>query len=151
MAKAKTKSKKSKEQQDLDAGSNLKEVVRNEKGEITTWNSESKDGKCLKVFFDSGVLAAETASEVKDDFEQFAKHATRTLGSAIQNLRKQMKNQTKARKSKGSKSKFFQRGVCSCLCCFRSPLTLFLLLSNSNENRCEPCEHQRGRHAQLGG
>jgi len=108
MAKSPPKKEKTKEQQDKDASSDPqeKEVTRNNKGEITSWDSTSKDGKLLKTMFDNGIITTETATEIKDEYDQYAKYATKTLGSAVQNLRRQMKKQTEARKSSGSKSKF---------------------------------------------
>jgi len=156
MAKS-TRTKKTKEQEDQDASSDpTKEVVRNTKGEIISWDSASKDGKLLKVMFDTGVITNETASEVKEECGQFTKHAARTLGSAIQNLCCQMKKQTKARQSKGSKSKFILSA------CFVRVSGQFLLSLNSfthtlwhrccsGENPVESRLHRRGRHVQIFG
>ena len=82
------------------------EILKNSKGEIVTWDQNSKDGQTLKVLFATGVLTDETASQIKADYPQFRVYATKTLGSAIQNLRRSIKKEAEARKSKGSKGKF---------------------------------------------
>lgn len=83
--------------------SGVKEIRKNEAGEIITWDSNSRDGQLLKLLFDNGTLTSESTKEVKELYANFRKYATKTLSSAITNVKKSVKREAEARKAKGSK------------------------------------------------
>eukprot|EP00957_Ditylum_brightwellii_P086074 6549021-Ditylum_brightwellii.AAC.1 len=59
----------------------------NAQGQITSWNSASKDGQDLKAMFEREMVDTMTATQLKGVYPQFKKYARRTLNSALQNLK----------------------------------------------------------------
>jgi hypothetical protein len=74
----------------------------NEKGELISWDSKSKDGQLLKVLLEQGYIKKETGSQVQQEYPQFAKYALKTLNSALNNCRKALEKEVDARQSRGS-------------------------------------------------
>jgi len=84
-----------------------KEIRTNQKGEITSWDSTTPDGKLLKLMVEQGILTTETGAAVKKDYPQFRKYATRTLSSALSNARNALQKQVDLRQSRGEQGESF--------------------------------------------
>jgi hypothetical protein len=78
-----------------------KPAKTNEKGEIISWSSRSKDGLLLKLLLEQGHIKKESATQVQKDYPQFAKYALKTLSSALNNNRKALEKEVDARRSNG--------------------------------------------------
>jgi hypothetical protein len=73
----------------------------NEKGEIISWSSKSKDGLLLKLLLEQGHIKKESATQIQKEYPQFAKYALKTLSSALNNNRKALEKEVDARRSNG--------------------------------------------------
>ncbi len=78
----------------------------NKDDEVTSWKSNSADAKLLKIILSYGLATKSTAAVIKNEFAQFKKYNTRTLNSAIQNMKKSMQNKVDLRKKRGSSCEF---------------------------------------------
>lgn len=74
-------------------------------GYLTTWNSASSDGAFLRTVLE-GPGKQMTPSEIKQHYpNEFSKYATRTMNSAVQNMKKAMGREVKARVARGQQGK----------------------------------------------
>ena len=80
----------------------VKAPKTNEKGEIISWDSSSKDGKALRALFDGGLITDETAKQVKQEYPRFCNFASRTLNSALTNERKRLEKEVDMQKNRGA-------------------------------------------------
>ena len=78
----------------------------NKEGEVTSWDGGSPDAKMLKVIISDGMATKSTAAVIKSEFLQFQKYNTRTLNSAIQNMKKSLQNEVDLRKKSVSSGEF---------------------------------------------
>eukprot|EP00957_Ditylum_brightwellii_P097510 7426450-Ditylum_brightwellii.AAC.1 len=70
-------------------------------GYLTTWNSASDDGAFLRIVLE-GPGKKMTPSDIKQHYlNEFSKYATKTLSSAVQNMKKSMGRDVKARVAQG--------------------------------------------------
>ena len=85
----------------------------NSKGEYTTWTSTSSDGVQLKHILEGPPPDCNyTAAQMKAAHPLlFGKYATRTLNSALQNMRKALQNEISARVTRGQQGKLFHYTV----------------------------------------
>jgi hypothetical protein len=72
-----------------------------QKGEIISWSSKSKDGLLLKLLLEQGHIKKESATQIQKEYPQFAKYALKTLSSALNNNRKALEKEVDARRSNG--------------------------------------------------
>jgi hypothetical protein len=84
-----------------------KPVKTNEKGEIISWNSNSKDGQLLKLLLEQGHIKKETAMQVQQDYPNFKKYALKTLNSALASNRKALEKAVDERRSDGNAGEWF--------------------------------------------
>lgn len=84
----------------------FKAVKTNEKGEITTWNSNSSDGKLLKHLVADGQAAGKTPSQLVKEYPQFQKYSNKTLNSALTNTKRCFEAEVRAARGGGSSGKF---------------------------------------------
>ena len=84
-----------------------KPVKTNEKGEIISWNSNSKDGQLLKLLLEQGHIKKEAAMQVQQDYPNFKKYALKTLNSALASNRKALEKAMDERQSDGHAGKWF--------------------------------------------
>jgi hypothetical protein len=66
---------------------------KNEKGEITTWNSDSEDGKLLKTLVESNLLDDKKPTEIRTSHPAFMKYSPNTFRSALTNARRSFNNE----------------------------------------------------------
>ena len=64
-----------------------KPILRNSKGEITTWIGSSDDANNLRHFVSSGQLDGLTPKQVREKHTDFKKYAYSTFAGALQNIR----------------------------------------------------------------
>lgn len=81
---------------------NTKPPKTNEKGEIISWDSKSKDGKALKALFDGGLITTETAAKVQKAYPQFRPYSNRCLNSALSGERKRLEIEVDTQMARGS-------------------------------------------------
>lgn len=84
------------------SGAAEKAVRTNEKGEITSWDGNSPDGKLLSHLFDQGVITTQTAKQLADAYPQYRRYAGKCLNAALHAMRKSKEKQVKLRQSRGS-------------------------------------------------
>ena len=78
----------------------------NEKGEITTWDTNNQDGRELKIYVENGCCDGLTAKTVREKYPQFKKYCYSTFNSAFTNARKTFNHQGRNR-AKGLCEFFF--------------------------------------------
>lgn len=76
-------------------------VKKNEKGEITTWKGDSKDGQLLKMLVENGMLDNLKPMAIRNNYPQFMKYSAVTFRSALTNARKSYNNDLYRRSSRG--------------------------------------------------
>ena len=79
---------------------------KNEKGEITTWDTNNQDGRELKIYIENGCCEGLTAKPVREKYPQFKKYCYSTFNSAFTNARKTFNHQVRKR-AKGLCEFFF--------------------------------------------
>jgi hypothetical protein len=71
---------------------------RNEKGEIVSWNTNSDDGRLLKMLVESGhIKPGMTAGEARKKYSMFCNYSYSCFGSALTNARKSLGTEIDAR------------------------------------------------------
>ena len=77
-------------------GSNSAKKV-NEKGEITSWDTNNQDGRELKIYVENGCCDGLTAKPIREKYPQFVKYSYSTFNSALANARKAFNHQVRNR------------------------------------------------------
>ena len=83
-----------------------KEVKRNEKGEIVSWDSKSADGLFLRVLVEQGIIDGLTAGQLQKDHTSTAKYANKTITGALKSARESFGKEVDASRMGGSSGQY---------------------------------------------
>jgi len=108
-----------------------KEVKRNAKGKICSWDGASSDAEFLKILVQNGLPEGMTPAQIQKEKKHaaFDEHANSTFASALNNMKKSLGKEMEMQRAGGSNGKSLFVFVCSFFIVDRGPtLTLILLL-----------------------
>jgi len=113
-----------------------KEVKRNAKGKICSWDGTSSDAEFLKILVQNGCLEGMTPAQIQKEkkYAAFDEYANSTFASALNNMKKALGKEMETQRAGGSNGKFSGRPVvvcslfCRCIVDVSRSIALLLLL-----------------------
>jgi len=84
-----------------------KEVKRNAKGKICSWDGTSSDAEHLKILVQNGCLEGMTPAQIQKEKKHaaFDEHADATFASALNNMKKALGKEVETQRAGGSNGK----------------------------------------------